>query len=410
MAEYGLLGKKLGHSFSKEIHSYIGDYKYEPMEMDENELDEFLKSKDFKAVNVTIPYKQTVIPYLDEMTDAAKKIGAVNCIKNKDGKLIGHNTDFEGFRDLLIKNGVSLEGKKVLILGTGGTSDTVNAVCESMNTGSIIKVSRTARNGAVTYEEAKIFHNDAQIILNTTPSGMYPDVDSCPITLDEFNELEAVMDVIFNPLRTKLISNALQKNIKAEGGLYMLVAQAVRASEFFMDTVYPASLCKDIFNKILKSKTNIVLTGMPASGKTTIGTRVSEILQREFIDTDLLIEENAKMSIPEIFEKYGEAHFRELEIEAVKQASRHCGVVIATGGGAILREENIKALKMNGKIFFRDRHPDLLIPTSDRPTAFDKEQMLKRYEERYPIYTKTADFIVDQDSIKAATKQIIENL
>ncbi len=410
MAEYGLLGKKLGHSFSKEIHSYIGTYKYELMEMDENELDEFLKSKDFKAVNVTIPYKQTVIPYLDEMTDAAKSIGAVNCIKNQNGRLIGHNTDFDGFRDLLIKNGVSLEGKKVLILGTGGTSDTVYAVCKSMNADKIIKVSRTAKNGAVTYEEAKIFHNDAKIILNTTPSGMYPDIYNSPINLDAFTKLEAVMDVIFNPLRTALVSDAINKGINAEGGLYMLVAQAVRASEFFMDTVYPDSLCSNIFNKTLKNKTNIVLTGMPASGKTTIGTRVAEMLQRDFVDTDLLIVENAKMSIPEIFEKYGEAHFRELETEAVKQASKLCGVVIATGGGAVLREENIKALKMNGKIFFRDRHPDLLVPTFDRPTAFDKEQMLKRYEERYPIYTKTADFIIDQDGIKAAAKQIIDNL
>lgn len=410
MSEYGLLGKKLGHSFSKEIHSYIGDYLYEPMEMDEKELDEFLTKKDFKAVNVTIPYKQTVIPYLDEMTDAAKTIGAVNCIKNEGGKLIGHNTDFEGFRDLLLKNRVSLQNKKVLILGTGGTSDTVNAVCESMNAGNIIKVSRTAKNGAVDYKSAKLLHSDAQIILNTTPSGMYPNIFDSPITLDGFDRLEAVMDVIFNPLRSALITGALKRGITAEGGLYMLVAQAVRASEFFMSVVYPDSLCESIFKKILVKKTNIVLTGMPASGKTTIGTRVAQILQRDFIDTDLLIVENAKMSIPEIFEKYGEAHFRELETEAVKQASKLCGVVIATGGGAVLREENIKALKMNGKIFFRDRHPDLLVPTSDRPTAFDKEQMLKRYEERYPIYAKTADFIINQNGIKAAVKQIIDNL
>lgn len=410
MADYGLIGKKLGHSFSKDIHTLIGDYKYELMEMNEQELDSFLKNKNFKAVNVTIPYKQTVIPYLDEMTEQAKSVGAVNCIKNSNGRLIGHNTDFDGFSALLIKNKVEIKGKKVLILGTGGTSDTANAVCESMNANRIIKVSRTAKNGAITYEEAKIFHSDAQIILNTTPSGMYPDVYSFPITLDSFKQLDAVIDVIFNPLRTVLISDALKKGINAEGGLYMLVAQAVKASEFFMDTVYPDSLCNGIFNKILKAKTNVVLTGMPASGKTTIGTRVANMLQREFIDTDLLIEKNAKMSISEIFEKYGEEYFRNLETEAIKQASMLCGVVIAAGGGAVLREENIKLLKMNGKIFFRDRNPDLLIPTSNRPTAFNKEQMLKRYRERYSTYTKTADFTVNADSIKAAAKQIIDNL
>ena len=220
MMEYGLIGAKLGHSFSKDIHSKIGKYDYQLIELTDRQLDEFLKEKNFKAVNVTIPYKQTVIPYLDHMTQAASDIGAVNCIRNDSGRLIGHNTDFDGLSALIRHARVDLEGKKVLILGTGGTSDTASAVCKSVKAAGAVKVSRRKTTEAVTYEEAYSRHKDAQIIINTTPCGMYPDIFAKPIDIDGFDSLEGVIDVIYNPLRSLLITDAKAKNIKAEGGLY----------------------------------------------------------------------------------------------------------------------------------------------------------------------------------------------
>ncbi len=427
MFEYGLLGEKLGHSFSKDIHEQIAGYTYEPLELTLEGLDEFLTEKNFKAVNVTIPYKKTVIPYLDEISEAAKNIGAVNCIRNVDGKLVGHNTDFDGLKALVKHLGLELEGKKVLILGTGGTSDTAEAVCCDLKAREIYKVSRkksaddcaeactkagidgVCRVEYVTYEDATSLHKDAHVIINTTPLGMYPKVDAQAIDLGCFDELEGVIDVVYNPIRTKLVSQAISMGIKAEGGLYMLVMQAVRASEFFLSAEYEDEVCEAVFNKLLREKSNIVLTGMPASGKTTVGKIVASKLGREFVDTDDLIVEKAGMQITEIFEKYGEEHFRNIETEVIKEVSLRGGIVIATGGGAILKEENIIALKQNGTVFFLDRDVKDLIPTEDRPTASNREQILKRYEERYPIYKGTADYIIsDTETAKVAADKILE--
>ncbi|MBQ9961532.1 MAG: shikimate dehydrogenase [Firmicutes bacterium] len=411
MAEYGLLGAKLSHSFSKDIHEQIADYEYELIEMTPEELDCFLKEKNFKAVNVTIPYKQTVIPYLDEMTEAARTIGAVNCIRNEEGRLIGHNTDFDGMKGLINYMGLELAGKKVLILGTGGTSDTAIAVCKALGVQSVTKVSRGKKAGTVPYEEAKALHRDAQVIINTTPCGMYPKQYESPIELDGFDKLEGVIDVVYNPIRTQLVSEALSLGIKAEGGLYMLIEQAVRASEFFLNTKYCAHVTDNVFADLYSKKQNIVLTGMPASGKTTVGKILGKTLKRPFYDTDVLIERKTEMKISEIFEKYGEEYFRNLETEVIKEVSMRNGVVIATGGGAVLRPENVRALKLNGKIFFRDRDPEKLIPTKNRPTASTVEQIMKRYEERYPIYTSTCDYIVThQHTAQGAAEEIIKEL
>ena len=408
MAEYGLLGAKLSHSFSKEIHEKIADYEYELIELDSEGLDVFLKEKKFKAVNVTIPYKQAVIPYLDEMTEAAETIGAVNCIRNEEGRLIGHNTDFDGMKGLINHMGIDIRGKKVLILGTGGTSDTAFAVCKTLGAGVIIKVSRWKKEGTVTYEEAKSTHKDAHIIINTTPCGMYPKQYESPLNLDGFECLEGILDVVYNPLRTQLVSDALERGIKAEGGLYMLVEQAVRASEFFLNTKYCNYVTENVFEELSSKKQNIVLTGMPASGKTTVGRIVANALKRPFYDTDLLIEKKAGMKISCIFEDYGEKYFRDLEAEVIKDVSMRNGIVIATGGGAVLRPENIKALKLNGKIFFRDRKPEDLLPTKNRPTASTREQIIKRYEERYPLYISTCDYIVKhQESAQGAADEIL---
>lgn len=396
--DYGLIGGKLGHSFSKIIHNQIADYNYDLLELTQTGLVEFLTKKEFKAVNVTLPYKQDVIPYLDEMSQAAKDIGAVNCIRNDNGKLVGHNTDFDGLMALVKYMGLDIKDKWVLILGTGGTSDTANAVCNALGAQRVIKVSRSGKEDSVTYEEALENCKAAEIIINTTPVGMYPNNYSHSIDLNGFPNLEGVIDVVYNPLRTSLVSQALSLGVKAQGGLYMLVAQAVYASEFFMGREYDKTLIEKIYNNLLREKTNIVLTGMPSSGKSTIGGILAETMGRDFIDTDKMVERKMKMPIKKIFESYGEAYFRNLETEAVKEASKHSGVVIATGGGVVLREENIRALKQNGKIFFIDRDVEKLVPTSSRPTALDKNAILKRYEERYDIYKTTADVIVENNS------------
>ncbi len=436
MIEYGLLGEKLGHSFSKDIHEQIADYKYEPLELTLEGLYEFLNDKNFKAVNVTIPYKKAVFPFLDEISDAARNIGAVNCIRNVDGKLIGHNTDFDGLKALVEHLGLDMKGKKVLILGTGGTSDTAKTVCHELDAGEVYKVSRnggsrkigsqsggdlsiktdsscSADEGVmatiISYEDAVKFHKDADIIINTTPLGMYPNVNTQAIDLDNFDKIEGIVDVVYNPIRTSLVSQAISKGIKAEGGLYMLVMQAVRASEFFVSTKYDDEVCEAVYKNLLKEKSNIVLTGMPASGKTTVGKLIAKALGTKFIDTDDLIVAKTDMEISDIFAKYGEEYFRNIETEVIKEAALESGVVIATGGGSVLNGQNIFALKQNGVVYFLDRDVEKLIPTEDRPTASNYEQILKRYEERYPIYMETADLVIsNNDTPEAAADKILE--
>lgn len=408
--EYGLIGEHLGHSFSKEIHAKIGDYKYELKEIAADDLDAFMKERDFKAINVTIPYKEKVIPYLASISEGAAKIGAVNCIVNKDGKLYGYNTDFSGMRALILKNGIDMTGKKVLILGTGGTSKTAHAVCENLMAGTILTVSRRAGDNVITYEEAVKNHKDADVILNTTPAGMYPNTDGMPIDISEFDNLSGVIDVIFNPLRTNLVMDALSRDIPSEGGLYMLVMQAIVASEFFFDTKYDEALCDSIFKDILSSKENIVLIGMPASGKSSVGRRLSHMTGREYVDSDPLIEQKAGMSIPDIFEKFGEKYFRDLEAEVIKEISKESGKIISTGGGAVLRAENVHNLKKNGCIYFIDRPLKDLIPTGDRPLANSKEKIVKLYNERYPIYSSSADVVIDvKGNVEWTARQIIKS-
>ena len=395
--EYGLIGERLGHSFSKDVHSMLADYEYEIKEIPRDELDAFMRSADFSAINVTIPYKEQVIPYLSYISDEARLIGSVNTIINRSGKLYGYNTDFFGMTSLIDKLGITLKGKKTVILGTGGTSKTAFAVAKSLGAYPILTVSRTKKDGAINYEELLKYHKDAKVIVNTTPVGMYPDNFSSPVDISLFSELEGVIDAIYNPIRTKLVSDALERGIKAEGGLYMLVAQAIYASEIFFDTRYPKEKSDRIFNEIKSKKENIVLIGMPASGKTTIANLLSEQLGRKVYDTDKMIIDSQGKSIPEIFADEGETAFRSYEAKEVANASLKNGAVIATGGGAILKSENVKALKQNGVVFFIDRPYEKLVPTSDRPLASDTEAIKKRYEERYEIYVSSADVVIDAD-------------
>ena len=308
--EYGLIGAKLGHSFSKEIHAQIGKYDYELKEIVSTDLPAFLKQKDFKGINVTIPYKQTVIPYLSSIDDAAKEIGAVNTIVNKNGQLFGYNTDFIGLKRLILSQGFDFTGKKVLILGTGGTSKTANAVAKALGAKNILTVSRNpgstnkkdddvatpSQPSTISYEQAGTSHTDCSFIINTTPCGMFPNTNDSPIDLTPFKKLEGVIDVIYNPIRTKLVLQAQELGIKACGGLYMLVQQAIAASEYFFDTSYPAEITDKIYKNILKQKQNIVLVGMPGCGKSTIGKKLAEALNRTLYDTDELITEKQKMT------------------------------------------------------------------------------------------------------------------
>ncbi len=395
--KYGLIGERLGHSFSKEVHSLLGNNKYRLCELNPNEVSDFIRSKQFNAINVTIPYKESVIPHLDFISDEAKAIGSVNTVVNNNGKLYGYNTDFLGMCALIKKAEVDISGKKVLILGSGGTSKTANAVCRHLHAGKVITVSRKKSNTSISYDEMYTDHTDADVIINTTPVGMYPNNDDISADISKFPYLNGVIDVIYNPIRTNLILNARSRGIKAEGGLYMLVAQAIYASEYFFGKKYPADVFDNVYNSILRSKENIVLIGMPGCGKTTVGRLLSDRCKKSFVDTDDLITDHAKKSIPLIFSEDGEKAFRDIESSEIATCSLQNNMIISTGGGAILRDQNVRRLKQNGKLYFIDRPIEHLIPTSDRPLANDELAMKKRYEERYSIYIGSADTVIKAD-------------
>lgn len=404
--KYGLIGERLGHSFSKPIQEKIGGYEYELKEIEKSDLASFMKRKDFIGINVTIPYKTEVMAYLDYIDAAAEKIGAVNTVVNRDGKLYGYNTDFSGMKALILKQGFDYKDKKVLILGTGGTAKTAAAVAESLGAGEIVFVSR---KGNVNYENVYSLHGDADFIINTTPVGMYPDNYSSPVDVTRFEKLEGITDVVYNPLKTELCIESEKNTIFCTCGLYMLVYQAVLSCEYFTDkSLEKEKLADEIFTDIKREKQNIVLIGMPGSGKTTIGKILAEKTGREFIDTDEMIVKKYG-EISEIFEKKGEEYFRFVEAEAVKEASRKNGCIIATGGGAVLKRENVDALKQNGVIFFLNRPLCDIVPTDDRPLSSDYSSLKKRFEERYDIYLTSSDYEIHIDgSAEDAAAKITE--
>ena len=393
--QYGCIGEHLTHSFSREIHAQLRDYLYELKEIPLGGLDAFLAKRDFKAINVTIPYKQDVIPYLKEVEPTAAAIGAVNTVVNRDGDLYGYNTDFGGMADLIRRTGIDLTGKKVLILGTGGTSKTAMAVARQLGAASVQKVSRTEKPGVLTYEEVLANHLDAQVLINTTPRGMFSRESGMPIDPACFSNLCGAIDAVYNPLRTEFVLKARSMGVPAAGGLYMLVRQAVLASEIFLDTKYPDPVTETVYRRIRSEKENIVLTGMPGCGKTTVGKLLAEDMSRPFLDTDLLIEEETGCTPAQIISCRGEAAFRQIESSVIRKIADRTGCIIATGGGAVLRPENVDLLRGNGKIFFLDRPVEQLLPTEDRPLSSSKEAILQRYKERYPIYTATSDVVIE---------------
>lgn len=385
--KYGLIGEKLGHSFSKEIHERLG-YDYELCEVAPEELDGFMKARSFVGINVTMPYKQAVIPYLDEIDDVASEIGAVNTIINRDGKLYGYNTDYYGMEKLFDHAEVDPYEKKVAVLGSGGTSKTAMAVLKSLGASEIVCVSRS---GEVSYDELYKSHSDVEIIVNTTPVGMYPNIFDKPVDINRFERLSGVIDAVYNPLNTTMVIEAKERGIPAEAGLYMLVAQAIRASELFLNARYPSYMTNVIYDGIRAEKENIVLIGMPSSGKSTVGRILAEKVGEEFIDTDELITEKIKMPIKDFFALYGEEKFREVETEVIREIAGKGGLVISTGGGAVLRKENLINLRYNGNILFIDRPLNMLISTDSRPLSSDRMALENLYMTRYPIYSEACD-------------------
>lgn len=393
--KYGLIGEKLSHSFSKEIHESLADYTYEIRELTPDEVAPFLEAREFEGINVTIPYKEKVIPHLDHISDAAREIGAVNTIKKVDGKLYGDNTDFYGMREMILGANIDARGKKALILGTGGTSKTAKAVLSDLGAREIITVSRRSGENTVTYETALEIHRDADIIVNTTPVGMYPNTDAVPIDIKTFPNLTGVIDAIYNPLRTRLILDAEAEGIPATGGLMMLILQAAKASEIFLGNPIEDEILENTVKTIFESKENIVLVGMPGSGKSTLGKILSEMTGRKLVDTDEVIIEMTGRHPSDIIKKDGEREFRRIETEAVKKVSKSSGIIIATGGGVVTRKENIPYLRQNGRIIYLHCIPSDLAVTPDRPLSASRSVISTMYEVRHPLYLDAADATVE---------------
>lgn len=398
--KYGLIGEHLGHSFSKQIQTRIAeienvkDYDYQLVELDKEEFKEFMEKKDFKGINVTIPYKKDVIPYLDEMDESAKAIGAVNTIINVDGKLKGYNTDFGGFLYMVKAHNVHMEGKKVLIIGNGGACAAVKAVCKHENAKDIVIVSRSANRGAISYNEMYTSHLDADIVVNTSPVGMFPNIVNAPIDVSWFHKLECVLDVVYNPILTRLCFEAQEADIKRVIGLEMLIAQAKYAFEIFENMSFDDSIIDEIKKEMLKDRCNIVLIGMPSAGKTTIGKMLEEKLGKEFFDLDDMIIAKAGKSIPEIFQESGETGFRAIETEVAIEASKMNNKIIATGGGVVKHKVNMDFLRLNGITIFIDRDIDKLISSDpNRPLSSSKQALQQMYKERYPLYQKYATYV-----------------
>lgn len=383
--KFCLIGERLSHSYSAEIHNRCGLY-YTLKEVPRDKLKEFLLLN-YDGFNVTIPYKKEIMPLLDEVDDVAKEIGAVNTVVKKGEKYFGYNTDIEGMRYMINRKGISLADKNVMILGSGGTSDTAAALCKKENAKSVVKVSR---KGEINYENCYKLKN-TEIIINATPVGMYPNVHASPVVLSKFPNLKAVFDCVYNPFNTELISQAKSLKIVCSDGLPMLIVQALSAQKVWGVGNAEQDIEKFI-DEIYLEKLNVVLSGMSSAGKTSAGKLVAEILGKKFIDTDAEIFNATGKSPAEIIEQDGEKAFRDIESQVIKNLAYKTGAVIATGGGAVLRKENVSAFKSNGVVFYVER--DLaLLSSKDRPLSaiYGIEAL---YNERKYFYERAADFTV----------------
>ena len=399
---YGLLGRKLGHSYSPMIHGMLG-YEYGLFEREPEDVADFLKNGDFDGINVTIPYKKDVLPYLDEINPLALRLGAVNTIVRRNGKLKGFNSDYFGFLSMVRRTGIDVSGKKALVLGSGGASATVHAVLEDLGA-AVVVVSRKGENN---YDNLHL-HADAALLVNATPVGMYPNTGAAPVDVSRFPALEGVLDVIYNPARTQLLLDSERLGIPACNGLWMLVAQAVQSSRWFRDKELPDSLIADIHRALRDQMENIALIGMAGCGKSTVGRRLAQELGREFVDADTEIEKLAGKPIPRIFAEDGEDHFRKLETQALAALGKRSGLVIATGGGCVTREENHPLLHQNSRILWLRRDPEKL-PTAGRPLS-QAIAPATLYALRKPMYKAFADAAVDNDGSIDETLAAIKNI
>lgn len=392
MLKCGLLGEKLGHSYSPQIHSMLADYEYKLFEKLPEELEDFLKSGEFDGLNVTIPYKKSVMPYCAELSPTAAQIGSVNTIvRRSDGSLYGDNTDAFGFENLIVHNGIEVKGKKALVLGTGGASVTAQAVLKNLGASEVVVISR---KGEDNYENiAK--HADAEIIANTTPVGMYPNNGKAAVDLTQFPELSGVLDVVYNPARTALLLQAEKLCIPCAGGLYMLVSQAKRSCELFTGKSIPDSEIDRIERVLSHQMQNIVIIGMPGSGKTAVSTMLAERLGRKIFDTDTIVSEKAGMTIPEIFAAQGEAGFRKLETEATAEVGKLSGNIISTGGGVVTVADNYELLHQNGVIVWIERDTNKLA-RDGRPISLSSD-LNELYAARLPLYERFADIKADNN-------------
>ena len=401
---YGLLGETLGHSFSPQIHACLGDYEYKLFEVAPEDLGDFLRSGSFEGLNVTIPYKKAVMPYLAEISENAKAIGSVNTITVlPNGTLRGDNTDYDGFLYLVRRSGIAVNGKKALVLGTGGASLPVKKVLSDLGAHEVISISRTGENNYQNLEK----HFDADLIVNTTPVGMYPNNLQSPLSLDGFTQLSGVLDIVYNPQKTKLILDAEQRGIPAFSGLTMLVAQAKRAAELFLNTNIDDRKNDEIYETLSRQMKNIVLVGMPGCGKSTVGKALAKRLSRPFFDADQEIVKRAGKSIPEIFQTEGESGFRKIETEVLFDLCRQSGAVIATGGGAVTVPQNHGILRQNSLVVFINRDIAVL-PTNGRPLS-EQNDLHEMFRQRLPLYRAVCDYEVDGNSeIQTVTDRVAE--
>lgn len=401
----GLLGRKLGHSYSPQIHKYLGSYSYDLFEKEPEEIEDFLRNGNFTGINVTIPYKKDVIPFLDELSPTAVKMGSVNTVvRRSDGSLFGHNTDYFGFTSLVHRSGVSVSGKKVLVLGSGGTSNTAVKALEDLGARVII-ISRSGENN---YENLHL-HQDASVIVNTTPVGMYPKTGFTPIDLTLFPHLEGVLDVIYNPSRTQLLLDAEAMGLLHENGLWMLVAQAKEAAEYFGNQPLSDDLIETVYRKMSGMMQNIVLIGMPGCGKSTVASHLAEKLGRKIVDTDQEVEKLAGKTIPQIFAEDGEEAFRTLETEVLSRLGTQSQLIIATGGGCVTKARNYPLMHQNSSIFWLMRDLSQL-PTDGRPLS-QANRLSDLYETRKALYEAFADYTVDNNgSCEESIRSIISIL
>lgn len=401
--ECGLLGGKLGHSFSPQIHGALADYRYTLWEKSPEELDDFLENGDFTGLNVTIPYKKDVMPYCAELSEQAKKVGAVNTIvRRRDGTLLGHNTDYFGFAYLLKQSGIAVAGKKCLVLGTGGASVTVQAVLREQGA----KVVVLSRSGPENYDHLER-HADAALIVNATPVGMYPNTGVSPIKLIFFPNLEGVLDLIYNPARTQFLLDAEKLGVPGWNGLSMLVAQAKESAEWFTEKTIPDERIEEIYTRLRRETENLVIIGMPGSGKTTVGRLLAQATGKIFVDVDEEIIRTAGMSISEIFAASGEAGFREIETSVLCKLGKGSGQVIATGGGCVTRPENYPLLHQNGRIL-RLRRDIGKLPKDGRPLSLTND-LSEMAAEREPLYAAFADLTFDNnDALEHTLETILE--